>query len=654
VQTKEVVKASSPYDCLTRRRTTEPAGFILDHYLATQAQHDYVEGLLAEVKRAYRRTNVYEQGAHFFKHVLASTILRRERWEAMQPVASVLIQKHLPTFDKEGNREATSLLWEPLARAGLLLVDDEYDPFEGKSREFGVPPAILERFLSLRGGPRVCLFSGRSTRRRMKTKLTARGGKSIKNAIKRSRPDRFRVGGREVASPVAEALSHWKEVYVPVNAACVKSWLRHSKKHVRRLQARWKRAGGREGTPEHRAYLKARGGHTNDLAVWDRICTQSRAAPCPTSPLPSYPSSLWPESPLPEGQLPGDILVFAPAYEVVELSGRLRPTCALLNARRGMKKAAAHGIPQLRNYDIASSHPTFLRPRLEAAGVSTRWLDTYAREGKAAYADKVGVTVDTWKTIFYALFCQARLHGSFQEATARTRFTGQAGTLPTIAATLREAEGDTDALYERACTLLAPLQRDLKAWLDYLLGPWLEKHKAYGGEQEDGSPRYFVKNACGVKFYPLDYDAGHERRAKACAWALQGDESLFIHVLTLLGPKHGYVAVANEHDGLQTLGTIPQEAVEEARQLTGFEDVCLKEKPLAAGFEPGTYAGVDARARRMSERQEESAQSTSAQSISAQQASSQRTSARRRSARRSSRRKASQSRRMHTGGAFPA
>jgi hypothetical protein len=59
---------------------------------------------------------------------------------------------------------------------------------------------------------------------------------------------------------------------------------------------------------------------------------------------------------------------------------------------------------------------------------------------------------------------------------------------------------------------------------------------------------------------------------------LQGQEAAFIHHLTLLSGKHGFVPISNQHDGLVTLGVVPEEATARAAALSGFQHVHLEEK----------------------------------------------------------------------------
>jgi hypothetical protein len=79
-----------------------------------------------------------------------------------------------------------------------------------------------------------------------------------------------------------------------------------------------------------------------------------------------------------------------------------------------------------------------------------------------------------------------------------------------------------------------------------------------------------------------------EKVRKLAAFVLQGQESFFIHHLTILASKFGYRIMANEHDGLITIGEIPKEAITEASRLSGLKYARLVEKPFEGAVENTT------------------------------------------------------------------
>jgi hypothetical protein len=99
----------------------------------------------------------------------------------------------------------------------------------------------------------------------------------------------------------------------------------------------------------------------------------------------------------------------------------------------------------------------------------------------------------------------------------------------------------------------------------------------YDAKKKDG----YLHNACGISFNPRDYDEGHERRSKAMAWMLQGLETAFVAAITVLSKDYDYDIVASEYDGAVVDGEVPDEAIEDAREMSGFNLAEFVPKPFA-------------------------------------------------------------------------
>jgi hypothetical protein len=84
---------------------------------------------------------------------------------------------------------------------------------------------------------------------------------------------------------------------------------------------------------------------------------------------------------------------------------------------------------------------------------------------------------------------------------------------------------------------------------------------------------------------------------RLAAFLLQGSEAAFIFALTALAGQFGYVVLANEHDGLVTVGEIPAQAVALARHLSGLDSAKLTEKPFTTAEPPSDADGDDDRPR---------------------------------------------------------
>ncbi|WP_427162627.1 hypothetical protein ACQFX9_14390 [Aliinostoc sp. HNIBRCY26] len=92
----------------------------------------------------------------------------------------------------------------------------------------------------------------------------------------------------------------------------------------------------------------------------------------------------------------------------------------------------------------------------------------------------------------------------------------------------------------------------------------------------------YVKNPTGKTLCITDLQKESEWKLKStlAAFVLQGQEAAFIHELTLLSLQYDYQVISNEHDGLVTVGDIPDEAVQKAAEKSGLKYAKLDEKPL--------------------------------------------------------------------------
>ncbi len=81
-------------------------------------------------------------------------------------------------------------------------------------------------------------------------------------------------------------------------------------------------------------------------------------------------------------------------------------------------------------------------------------------------------------------------------------------------------------------------------------------------------------------------------KRELAAFVLQGQEAAFIHHLTILSVEFDFVVVANEHDGLITIGDIPVAAMEKAGELSGLKSPVMKIKDLFGGSDEWTQDGL--------------------------------------------------------------
>jgi hypothetical protein len=269
-------------------------------------------------------------------------------------------------------------------------------------------------------------------------------------------------------------------------------------------------------------------------------------------------------------KIDSDIYMFSPQYKIASTGRTFMIGGGLQGCSREMKNAAYTGIPDLHNYDLVASQVNGLRQQLKMAGLKTDWLDVYlsTRNNKSIYAERVGVSEKCWKDLIIQIIMGAHLSDHYYY-----------GARDTIIKTLVKEVGDqftaaslNDKL-NRLKSAILPLIKEIDQWYRWLKEVYIPQHPTGVGGK-------YVKNACGktLSLSELEEMPRYRVNPKLSAFFLQGLESAFIHYLTALGAKYGFLPIANEHDGLITIGTIPKVAVIEAGKLSGLESPELIEK----------------------------------------------------------------------------
>jgi hypothetical protein len=146
-----------------------------------------------------------------------------------------------------------------------------------------------------------------------------------------------------------------------------------------------------------------------------------------------------------------------------------------------------------------------------------------------------------------------------------------------VQATLLEVTKDSAearARFDEVVLQLAPLKSLARRWPAWLMTD------PYCSHRKRTQRREVIENAAGQTLVLDRARPEHELKREAAAHMLQGQEAAYIHHLTLLAKDYGFIAVSNQHDGLVTLGEVPDDAKALAAKLSGFEDAHLEEKPF--------------------------------------------------------------------------
>lgn len=268
----------------------------------------------------------------------------------------------------------------------------------------------------------------------------------------------------------------------------------------------------------------------------------------------------------------------------MQSGGRIQPVKSggAQSLSRAGKAACYAGVADVLNYDLRSSQPRILKAELDALGIECEWLAAYlADDAKRVYAARVGCSVDAWKAAFMAAIMggDAGVPKAF-EVKPVTRF----------------VRGEEVTTWKPVCEAMKVLTRELgedgarAVWpklrgeLDELLraiGRWHRYLKAWADENAtDGRGGRYVTNAVGARLNVSALSA-RERPRKVAAHLLQGREALFVHSLAVQGDANGFRVVSHEHDGVVALGTIPEAAIQQARDTAAMPYAEFVLKPFA-------------------------------------------------------------------------
>jgi hypothetical protein len=508
------------------RKEPQISGYLIRKWVGSKAQLEWITELVEGYSPAQR---------HMFLHVLISRLIRHGRRGPWVPVSAALMFRDLPDCPW-----TTEHVWRPLQNEGLLEVDDSYSYALKESREFTVPSVLVEAFLH-RGAkegdePRFDLVTGKRCRKRTAQKTTLKD-----------------TSGHYYPELIDRVLRHFQGVRRLINYAAIDRHVQLRYEAACEAYEVCKAEGFLEGSAARKAYEKALGQYETDWFAFDLIKHQA----------------LRHEH--------GDIWSYIPAYDVQKISGRLTEVGGgLQSCSREMKAASIEGLHYI-NYDVTSSQLYGLRQGFEEAHIDTKPIDALLVWDKKRLAAGIGVSVDTYKGMLYAMLFHGSLYPTLQDALdSAEKHRRQVGS---IAKAILEDTGCTDPHEAHAAfsELMQPLYKALKKWHKWLVGPYWRKVR----QKNRG---YFATNDCGIVFRKSDWERGHEQKSKMAAWYLQGKEACLIHHLALLGSKYGYTAVANEHDGLLIDGEIPQEAFDEALHLANFKNAQFEIKPIGTAL----------------------------------------------------------------------
>jgi hypothetical protein len=228
------------------------------------------------------------------------------------------------------------------------------------------------------------------------------------------------------------------------------------------------------------------------------------------------------------------------------------------------------------NYDIASCHTSALREvvdMLAEVGVEIDMspLESYlAKGGKDWAAREYCLPRTLVKICEHAVKYGAVIPCSIDQADNPKVYPNGR---PELADAAEKYVEDPDEALQKLNEIFGEIREMVIEIAEALIGSY------YDAKKKRGSWKMY--NACGIGIKPDTYEEGHKRRSKVMAWALQGLEAAFVHSITILSEEYDYTVVANEHDGAIVDGRVPEEAIERARDMSGFTRADFVEKAFA-------------------------------------------------------------------------
>lgn len=490
--------------------------YIIKSYPCIKIQLDYVNEITKDLDINTR---------HLFCHILVSNLLQDKT-----PIASQLI-----------DRKLKGASWPLLYDRDLITVTN-YSKNEGKSREYKVAESILLSYLELGDmplqddliEPRYNLITGRKSPSILKSEL-------------------YDDNNHKHPSLIVNAITTIKDNYFDLAAILY---------HVQQLKTIFKTTQSLfmldpTNKELEGSYHEAKGLYVNDYNCYKILIGQRPI------------------------KIADNIWTYYPPYRV-QMSGRISHIGGgLQSCSRTMKFVATQSIKDLHNYDLKSSQVNGLIQQFELANLDTSWLEYYVNNSNAKeeYAKQIGTSVDCWKDLICSTIMGAFIPSNSKKTIQNLE---EGDNLAAILQTLsREFKGDIDKVLhslDMYKTIVAPLKKQLELWHNWLLTTYVTTVGIKGK-----SNNIYLTNPTGMKLnitelkkvFPL-----WKVKSIVAAFVLQGQEAAFIHHLTVLSIKYNYKVCANEHDGLITIGEIPQQAINDAAIMSGLKYYVLIEKPL--------------------------------------------------------------------------
>jgi hypothetical protein len=249
---------------------------------------------------------------------------------------------------------------------------------------------------------------------------------------------------------------------------------------------------------------------------------------------------------------------------VAELGGGFQ-TCTRL-----MKYASIQGVEDIYNYDLKGSQVNGLIHQFKLQDLDASWLEQYVNNpnAKAEYANRVGLSVDCWKECLLLVVMGGSIN-AMKPKVGSSNMLVHTDFFNVIQKELSKDNIEADdhevnRVREIVISELSDLLKPLSKWRASLKKDYYKLGSQFGRKYKG---RILIKNYLGIPYFVDEFT-----QAKLAARILQGQEAAFIHKITEKSSQSTFNVVANEHDGVITIGKIPVEVIDSVKEELGINE----------------------------------------------------------------------------------
>lgn len=531
-------------------KTYPVKGYIMKHYYCTKEQLQYINRKLKPFGANARR---------FWCHILASMLVLVERNDKKNRNLKI------PVYSKLRDLECppSSWSWKDLVAAGLLEVS-EYRYKKGLCRTYRIPRGIFEYYRTLR--PALSEFH--------KAKLFNMFSGKARRVEKKKHSTAYDSAGNANPEVLVNAHRLMGQNRLIFNKTALDKAMAEKREEVDRKYGHI--SSYKDEKPEHHSLRSA---ETAYQAIVSHPTFVERHAELELEPA-NLPDAV-------QMLMFGDVETissYRPDYDFSYPGRSTEKGGGFQSLKKLFKDAAMKDLKgYLYNYDLVASQIVGAQQQFEIAGIQCGWLEIYRTtpNAKEVYAERAQMPPDAFKTALLATLMGALVPDELRPKAVSCRSTPgkKKGKKPRSQSMkkllLSVCDNDyaaANAMLVRFKTICAELLAAVRQWHNWLLDVWVP---TTAKTSKSGT---YVINAAQMKLYLTGpkwlKQPRHKRISTLSAFLLQGQEAHFIATLTNLSANPGFdfKVLANEHDGLLTIGKIPNAAVEMAARHAGVKN----------------------------------------------------------------------------------